>query len=110
MGNYEIRLSCRELAMLEVLYLVGSKESYENAALLMEGLNTLRPALVQELLEKCSSIKVKRLFMHLAERFKHPWVKKVAVSKIDFGKGKRVIEEGGRFDAKYRISVPKINL
>jgi hypothetical protein len=40
----------------------------------MEGLNTLRPDLVQELLEKCSSVKVKRLFMHLAEQFQHPWL------------------------------------
>lgn len=110
MGSYSIMLSSRELAILEVLYAIGKHETYENAALLMEGLNTLRPALVKELLEKCSSIKVKRLFMHLAQRFNHPWIKHLNVSKINFGKGKRVIAQGGQFDPKYNISVPKINL
>ena len=110
MGTYAVTLSSREMAILEVLYLVGSKyETYEHAALLMEGLFTLRPALVQALLEKCCSIKVKRSFMYLAEHFNHPWVKHLNVSKVDLGKGKRVIAEGGQFDAKYQISVPKIS-
>ncbi len=106
MEAYSVWLSTPELAMLEVLYLVGRRESYQNAFLLMEGLNTLRPDLVQELLEKCSSVKVKRLFMHLAEQFKHPWLQYVNVDKINFGKGKRVVEAGGYFDSKYDLSVP----
>ena len=109
MGAYAITLASRELAILEVLYLVDKEESFENAVRLMEGLNTLRPALVQELLEQCSSIKVKRLFMHLAEHFNHPWVKHLKVAKLDFGKGKRVIAQGGQFNNKYQISVPKID-
>ena len=109
-GSYSISLSTRELAMFEVLYLVGKYESYNNTVLLMEGLNNLRPTIVQELLENTFSIKVKRLFMHLAEQFNHPWVKFLDVSKIDFGKGKRVIEEGGEFNNKYNISVPKTKL
>lgn len=107
---YSIKLSGRELAICEVLYLVGSRETYQHALLLMEGLNALRPDVAQELLEQCTSIKVKRLFMHLAERFNHPWLERVNISKIDFGKGKRVIEEGGQFDNKYSLSVPKISL
>ncbi len=107
--NYSIELSTRELAMFEVLYLVGQQETYRNALDLMEVLNTLRPSLVQELLERCESIKVKRLFMHLAEFFHHPWVDHVNLSKVDFGKGKRVIESGGYFDNKYNISVPRVN-
>lgn len=106
-ATYSIELSTRELAMMEVLYLIGKHETYKNAMLLMEGLNTLRPTLVQELLEKCSSIKVKRLFMHLAEHFNHPWLEFVKLSKVNFGKGKRMIEDGGSFDSKYNISVPK---
>ncbi len=110
MGAYSITLSARELAIMEVLYLVGRDETYEHASLLMEGLNTLRPGLVQELLEKSTSIKVKRLFMHLAERFNHPWVKYIKVANIDLGKGKRVIGEGGHFDSRYNISVPGKNI
>lgn len=110
MGSFSITLSSSELSIMEVLYLVDKNESYEHAALLMEGLKTLRPSVVQELLEKTSSIKVKRLFMHLAEKFDHSWLKHINVSKINFGKGKRMIGKGGSFDSKYNISVPRINI
>jgi len=108
LGTYSIQLSTRELAMLEVLFLIGTYETYDHAVLLMEGLHTLRPDMVQELLEKCSSVKVKRLFMYLAEHFDHPWVKRLDLSKVDFGRGKRMLAGGGQFDSKYNISVPKI--
>ena len=49
-----------ELSIMEVLYLVDKNETYEHASLLMEGLKTSRPGVVQELLEKTTSIKVKR--------------------------------------------------
>ena len=91
---------------MEVLYGVPSEESYEEAMLLMQGLTTLRPRLVQALLEHCASVKVKRLFMVVAESCQHAWVKKVDVSKVDFGKGKRMLVRGGRFDPKYNITVP----
>lgn len=110
MGTYSITLSSQELAIMEVLYLVDKHETYEHASLLMEGLNTLRPLVVQELLEKTSSIKVKRLFMHFAEWYNYPWVKHIKLSNINFGKGKRVIAKGGCFDSKYNISVPGINI
>jgi len=109
-GAFSITLSSSELAILEVLYLVDKNETYEYASLLMEGLKTLRPAVVQELLEKTMSIKVKRLFMHLAEKYNHAWVKHIKVANINFGKGKRSIGKGGNFDSKYNISVPKINI
>jgi len=44
--------------------------------------------------------------MLLAENCKHAWVKKVNLSKVDFGKGKRALIKGGRFDSKYNITVP----
>ena len=110
MGAFSITLSSSELSIMEVLYLVDKNETYEHASLLMEGLKTLRPTVVQELLEKTSSIKVKRLFMHFAEKYNHSWVKHIKVSKVNFGKGKRVIGKGGNFDSKYNISVPKINI
>jgi hypothetical protein len=91
---------------MEVLYGVPQVDSYEEAQHLMEGLTTLRPRLVQKLLENCASVKVKRLFMFLAENCKHGWAGKVDLSKVDFGSGKRVLLEGGRLDAKYQITVP----
>ena len=106
LGPYSIKLSSPERAIMEVLYGVPQVDSYEEARLLMEGLTTLRPRLVQALLETCASVKVKRLFMFLAENCKHGWVSKVDLSKVDFGKGKRALVKGGRFDAKYQITVP----
>jgi hypothetical protein len=44
--------------------------------------------------------------MLLAENCKHSWVRKVELSKVDFGKGKRMLVKGGRFDPKYNITVP----
>ena len=105
-ASYAITISAPERAIMEVLYLVPKEESFEEAALLMEGLTTLRPRLVQSLLEQCRSVKVKRLFMVLAEACNHAWVKKLDLSSVDFGKGKRMIVKGGRLDAKYNITVP----
>ncbi len=107
MGFYAVSLSVPERAIMEVLYGVPKEESYEEAMLLMKGLTTLRPALVQTLLEHCASVKVKRLFMVLAESCRHSWVKKLGLSKVDFGKGKRMLVKGGQFDPRYNICVPK---
>ena len=107
--SFSIRISSRERAILELLYLVPAQQQYEESRLLFEGLRTLRPSLVQSLLEACQSIKVKRLFLHLAEATNQPWFEDLNVTKIDLGKGKRVIAEGGHFDSKYNISVPKIH-
>ena len=72
----------------------------------MEGLTTLRPKLVQRLLEECKSIKVRRLFLLMAEYSNHDWFKELNVEKIDLGSGKRVIVKNGVLDKKYKITVP----
>lgn len=104
-GDFPIRLSAPERAALETLEDVPRLESFGEARLLMGGLTTLRPALVQELLEACRSVKAKRLFLFLAEEAGHPWVKELSLAKVDLGRGKRSIVKGGRFDGKYLITV-----
>lgn len=106
MGAYSISLSAPERAMMEVIYSVPTEETFDEAKLLMEGLTTLRPRVVQTLLERCAFQKVKRLFMVLAESCAHPWVNKLDLSKVDFGTSKRMLVKGGHFDSKYNISVP----
>lgn len=103
-----IYISSPERAVLEMLHLVPNKQSFDEVVLVMEGLRQLRPKVIQQLLEKCKSIKVKRLFLHLAERFQHPWLLDLDLKKINLGNGKRVIGDGGSYDPKYKISVPKI--
>jgi len=106
-GSYAIKISTPERAILEVLYFVPDDQSFSEAQLLMEGLTTLRPNLVQALLESCNSIKVKRLFLFLAENFQHAWLKKISLDKIDLGRGKRMIIKDGKFDSKYQITIPR---
>ncbi|MBY0315663.1 MAG: type IV toxin-antitoxin system AbiEi family antitoxin [Bdellovibrionales bacterium] len=103
----KIILSAAERAYLEYLDEVPQKYSYTEAIELLENLATLRPDLVQELLEKCKSVKVKRLFLYLADKINHIWFKKIQPEKINLGEGKRLIFRGGVLDKKYNITVPK---
>ena len=73
----------------------------------MEGLNNLRPAVVQELLERCKSVKVKRLFLYMADKASHEWFNHIMVAKVDLGTGKRAIVKDGVYIPKYEITVPK---
>lgn len=108
-GEYSVRLSAPERAALELAALVPQKESFDGAKLLLEGLATLRPELVQELLETCRSIKAKRLFLYLAEECEHAWVQKLNLDKVDLGSGKRSVVAGGHLNAKYQITVPEVS-
>ena len=74
---------------------------------LMEMLTTLRPVLLQELLENCTSLKVKRLFLYMAEKSGHQWFSALDLSRIPIGKGKRSLVENGVFVPQYLISVPQ---
>ncbi|OQA59166.1 MAG: hypothetical protein BWY40_01229 [bacterium ADurb.Bin270] len=105
--TFAISISTPERAIMELLYLVTQKQSFEEAGQLMEGLTTLRPTLVSELLERCNSVKVKRLFLFLAEYYNHSWVSELNVSKVDLGSGKRLVVKTGCFDKKYGITIPK---
>ena len=72
----------------------------------MELLTTLRPKVLQQLLEKCSSVKAKRLFLYMAEKANHPWWKALDTSRIDIGSGRRMIVPKGKFVSKYNITIP----
>lgn len=106
-GELVVKISSPERAILEFLQaLEPSAPEFEHANLIFEGLGTLRPDMLQSLLERCSSVKVKRLFLHLAERHNHAWMKSLDLSKVLLGSGKRVLVAGGRLDPKYLITVP----
>jgi hypothetical protein len=102
-----ILISSPERAYLEYIDELPKSASYTEAKEIMENLISLRPSMVQHLLENCTSLKVKRLFLHFAEKINHPWFKKLNLEKIDLGSGKRVIFENGVLDKKYNITVPK---
>ena len=102
-----LKISAPERAAMEMLHLVPGKVGFDEAFLIMENLATLRSEMVQRLLIMCRSIKVRRLFMFMAEKHGHPWVSELDVSSLDLGKGKRMIVPKGSFDKKYRITVPR---
>ena len=105
--NFSIKVSTAERAILECLYIAPKKQELLECYELMEGLNSLRPVHVQALLEKCRSIKVKRLFMYMAEKAGHEWFEHLDTTKIDLGQGKRSVVKNGVYDAKYKITIPK---
>jgi hypothetical protein len=104
--GFRIQVSGAGRAMMECLYLAPRHQSLEEAADLMDGLNNLHPRQVQALLEACTSIKVKRLFLYLAERSGHDWLTAIDRSKIDMGRGKRSLVPAGAYVPSYRMTVP----
>jgi hypothetical protein len=73
----------------------------------MEMLNGLRPNLLQQLLEENNSVKVKRLFLYMAEKAGHSWFNDLNLERIDLGKGKRSNVKDGVYDPKYQITIPR---
>jgi hypothetical protein len=104
---FSVKASGSARALMECLYLAPKEFDLVEAYQVIEGLSTLRPKLVQQLLEKCRSVKVKRLFLFMAERAGHVWVKHLDLTKIRTGQGMRSLAEGGTYVSKYQIMVPK---
>ncbi len=105
--DFTIKISNPARAIMECLYLTPKENSLMECYEIMEGLNNLRPNIVQELLEHCNSIKVKRLFLYMAEKAGHQWLNYLNQEKIDLGKGKRSLVKNGTYIPKYQITVPK---
>ena len=105
--NWPLMVSGAERAILEFLFELPGHESFHQADMLMEGLSLLSPARLQSLLLDCRSVKVKRLFFFFADRHQHAWLKRRDRKAIDLGRGKRMLVRGGRYDAKYLITVPR---
>ncbi len=102
-----LKVSSSERAICEVLVDVPEKLSFEHAEQLMQGLATLSPRRLDEVLHRLKHVKAKRLFFWLAERQGHAWFKKLDPDRFDLGHGKRVLAKGGKLDRKYLITVPE---
>ena len=99
--------SSPELGILETLHLAPKHFDLIEVAQIIEGMTALRPKVMQGLLEVCASIKVKRLFLYLAERAGLSLIQKLDLSRIDLGTGKRAITETGRLTPKYELLLPE---
>ena len=105
--DWPMSMSSRERAFLELLDELPGKESFHHVDMMMESASTLRPDHLSELLSRCKSVKVKRLFFFFADRHGHAWRKYLDMDNFDLGKGNRVLVKGGRLDPKYLITVPE---
>lgn len=105
-GRFSVEISGQARAVMEYLYESKDAQSIVHAYELMEGLNTIRPTQAQQLLEQCRSIRVKRLFLFLADKAGHSWFSYLDISKINCGAGKRSLVKGGSYNRDYQITVP----
>lgn len=99
-------ISSPERAIMECLHLSTEQFSLLDIYYIIEMMTTLRPALVQQLLDECSSFKVKRLFLYMAEKAGHNWFHALDLSRIKQGSGVRNFSTTGRYIRKYQIIVP----
>ncbi len=108
-GNWDwpVRYATVELALLEILADVKTAADFDMANKYFESATSLRPGLLQGLLESCQHVRVKRLFLWFARRYGYPWFKKIDVTKVDLGSGKRVVVTNGALDMEYQITVPR---
>ncbi|MEP9404647.1 type IV toxin-antitoxin system AbiEi family antitoxin domain-containing protein [Sphingomonas silueang] len=105
--GFALQTAAPERAILELLHLAPKEFDLVEAGHIVEGMTSLRPKLMQSLLEACTSVKVRRLFLFLAERASLPVIRHLAVERIDLGKGDRSLVRMGRYVPKYRLLVPK---
>lgn len=106
--DWEMLVSTPERAIMELLHQVKPDGlGFEFAAEIFEGLTTLRPSLLNELLSICDNIRVKRLFLFLANHFQHPWTKHLKTDSLELGSGRMQIIKNGVFDNQFLITVPK---
>ena len=105
--GFPIKIASRELAALELIEAFDLSHGLEEVANYLESLRSLRASYVQNLLENCNSVKVKRVFLYLVEKLELPFGKKLNFRKISLGSGKRVIVQDGEFNKKYQITVDR---
>ncbi len=106
--NLELTLPAAERAAMEMCSMIPKYQGVDEAEKIISGLMTLRPTLVQQLLEQCRSVKTKRLFLYFSDRNAMPWFSRLDQKYIDLGSGKRMIVKDGRLDTKYQISLPEV--
>ena len=105
-GTDTLLVSTPERAILECLNLSDASSNLLDIYYIMESLTTLRPKLLQTLLERCTSQKVKRLFLYMAEKAAHPWYKALQTDKIDLGDYRMMIAPKGKYIKKYNMTIP----
>jgi len=103
----DLLVSTPEQAFFECLLLSPKQYTYMDLFYIMEQLTAFRPEIVQEILENTDNIKVKRMFLYMAEKAAHYWFDLLDVDQVDIGTGKHQLVKNGTYVSKYKITVPK---
>ena len=90
-----------------VLRAFGMERFYMDLYYIMEQLTTLRPDVVQRLLEATNNYRVKRMFLYMAEKAGHYWFEELCLEKIKLGDFKVQLVPDGIYNAKYKMTIPK---
>ena len=106
-NQHDLLVSSPERAILECLNLPEASSSLLDIYNIMESMTTLRPKLVQTLLENCTSQKVKRLFLYKAEKSGHSWYKALKLENINLGTSRFMITPTGKYINKYNMTISK---
>ncbi len=105
--GHKLAIATPEQAILECLLLAPQYYNLLDIYLIMEQLSTLRPEIIQGLLEGTSNYKVKRLFLYMAKKAGHNWFSRINLEKVNIGKGKQKLVSGGVYLPDYMITIPK---
>lgn len=105
--SFKIKIASGARAMLECLFLAPKEQDLLECYEIMQGLTNLPPNTTQDLLECCTSVKVNRLFLYLAEKAGHAWFNHLNVKRINLGQGNRSLVPDGVYINKYKLIVPK---
>lgn len=105
-GSFKINLSTPERAMLEILDDVNSDHTFEDASNILVGLLNLKTEKLLELLNKCQSNKVKRLFLFLSKFHNLRISGEIQKQNINIGKGIIQIVPHGKHIKEFGITVP----
>jgi hypothetical protein len=106
-NGFTLQVSSPERAIMECMLLSPTYYNLMDVYYLMEMLTTLRSKLVSELLRSCTSVKVKRLFLYMAEKAGHQWFSRLDLTDVGLGSGPRSFAVGGVKDKKYNIVIPR---
>lgn len=107
-GSFNIRVSSRERAALELLCLTPRFYIFEETRIFMESLGTLRPDILSKLLAKCTSEKAKRLLFYFGDQQDHAWRSKINEKKCKIGDSLlKIASQNGKYHAKYNLFLPK---
>ncbi len=108
-GDLQLLTSSPERALLELIYLIPNNANIEDAYRSFKKLIDIDVHLMQALLEKCTSNRVKKVFLYFVEKANPLWRKKIDIKKINLGEGTIVVEKPGRHHSKYKMIISDIS-